>query len=53
MALAARDLRCTDIEMAVDLHGVAVQDLSLELPGEGDGQFTFSGARGTDDGNQR
>jgi len=42
----------SDIEVAVDLEGIAVYDFSIEFRGNGQGQVAFSGARGAHYRNQ-
>ncbi len=42
----------TDIEAAVDLKGVAVDDFAIEVAGQGDGEGAFAGTGGSDDGEE-
>ena len=52
-ALVERQFGSADIEMAIHLQGVAINDLTAESFGDGQGQFAFSAPGGANDGNQR
>jgi hypothetical protein len=42
-----------EIEKAIDLEGVAVDDFSIQCFGKVESKFGLSGSRGTGDGQQR
>jgi len=41
-----------DVEAAVELEGITVDDLAQKLFGNAESEFGFAGAGGTDDGDQ-
>ena len=49
LLLGGRDFCGADIEMAIDLRGIADEDFAVEFFGEGDGQRGFSGGCGAED----
>jgi hypothetical protein len=52
-ALVGRQLRCTDVHAAVDLHGVGVDDLAAERLGQVERQPGLSGRGATHHGDDR
>lgn len=48
--LPRRQLGGADVHPPVQLHGVGVDDFTVEMTGQGDAQIGLSGCRGTDDG---
>src|SRR5712691_937250 len=52
-ALGLRDFGCCDVDSAIDLNGIEVDDLAFARQSELDAQVTFAGSGGSDDyGNQ-
>ena len=51
--LGGRQLGGSDIEVAVDLQGIAIDDLAAESGGEGQGQIALAGTGRADHCNQR
>jgi hypothetical protein len=49
-ALLERDFGCGDLDLFIDLYGVAVDDLAVELKGNFDSEGAFAGGCWTNDG---
>ena len=51
--LRERKFRSGDFYLAIDLYGVAVDDLAAQTQGERDAEFALAGSRRADDGDDR